>query len=163
MRALPLLLALSACSAAPLDPPTPAPAPSPTIAEVEQPLTVAPTAAPLPPASAAATASASAAPEATIVIHRSEIYASVVARRGKVVDLISLLMTSDTLPAAGTKAVLFRKAAKKESGDWIPLGEVTLQKFSDGGKIEIKLGDDSPTGKGEIFKKDLSVKIQIDR
>ena len=86
-----------------------------------------------------------------------------VARRGKVVELLSLLMTSETLPAAGAKALLFRKATKKETGEWFPLGEVTLQKFGDGGKIEVVLSDDAAAGKGEIFKKDLSIKIQIDR
>jgi hypothetical protein len=130
-----------------------APAREAPTGQVEQPL------APTTPSAAP-----KAAPEVTtVVVHRSEIYASVVGRRGKVVELLSLLMTSETVPAPGTKAQLFRKAGKKESGDWIPLGEVTLQKFGDGGKIEILLGGDAPGGKAEIYKKDLAIKLQIDR
>ncbi|MFO0761592.1 MAG: hypothetical protein U0359_34435 [Byssovorax sp.] len=147
------LIGVTGCGSAP-PPPPPAPAPE-TTAVVEQPaVTTAPTVAP--------SAKASAAPEPP-VIHRSEIYGSVGARKGKVLDLLALVMTSTTTPPIGTKAMLFRKAGKKESGEWIQLGEVTLKKFGDEGKIEAELSDEPVSGKGDVFKKGLSIKIQIDQ
>src|SRR4051812_1996320 len=92
---LALALGLSACGAKE-PPPATASTPLASASAAPEP-TAAPSAAPEPPAP---------------VIHRSEIYASVVSRQGKVLKVLSLVATSETPPTAGSRVMLLRKANK---------------------------------------------------
>jgi hypothetical protein len=134
-------------SAKPAAAPAPSTAPAPSAAPSASPAPATkPASSPMP--AAAAPASIVSAP-APIVIHQADLYGQFQAQKGPTITILSLLVTSQTAPAAGNQAVLFYKpTSPKGDGDWIPLGDVEVKTPLDkSGKLQITIvGDEKKFG-----------------
>jgi hypothetical protein len=102
------------------------------------------------------------------VVHRSETYATMVARAGKVVRTLSLVTTSDVPLSAGTRGLLMRKVPAGEGEDgseWAALAMVVVKKVDMQANLELTIEEERPTTnkKARPYARGTAVKLRVDR